>query len=524
MSGGLQRIAAVARLELLVQRREPLSILYVLVFGLLAAVFAAAGPVELVRNRGAVPRDAAWSLMLASTALTAFGQVITTMVAATVVLRDRADRVQDFVIASHLSSREYLTGKMVAALVVLCAIYTAIPFGLVIGAVVAGGAIGRALVASLLPFVVVVIPTMLAIGALQFAIGVLSGRLWVIVGQGLVLIWLWSAASDAVAAAQAESMFPVLLLDPFGSAPLLQATRMWTDAERASRAMPITPALLASRVVWLSIGAGAAVLAIVRGSRVRMPRAVIATHAHDLTANAVSGRPLAVAGAPHAWRGAAGTAVYVARWMLRDTGWRVLALLGALNVGVHVWFDVRQPAQVQSLALVALSSTVMHAQLFLILLATIYAGELVWREREERSAPSFDVAPISTTAMLVGRVAGGVLAQCVLVAMLGTAAAVTAIVGSGEALDLPLFVRGVGGLVLVPCIGVLLVSLAVHAVVQQKAAGHLLLIAGWVGAALVSTAGTSTAAGQKSAVIVSAAVAMSLAATRLCWRRGERAL
>ena len=139
MRGSVQRVAAVVRLELLTQRREPLTALYMLVFVLLAATFAAAGPVELVRDRGRVPRDAAWSLMLASTALTAFGQVITTMVAATVVLRDRADRVDEFLRATLLQPREYLTGKLLAALGLLCVIYTAIPVGLVCGAVIGGG-------------------------------------------------------------------------------------------------------------------------------------------------------------------------------------------------------------------------------------------------------------------------------------------------------------------------------------------------------------------------------------------------
>ena len=113
MSGSMERMRAVLRLELLTQRREPLTVLYVLVLGLLAAAFAAAGPVELVRNRGAVPRDAAWSMLLASTALTAFGQVITTMVAATVVLRDEQDRVAAQLFVTRLTRGEYLTGKFI---------------------------------------------------------------------------------------------------------------------------------------------------------------------------------------------------------------------------------------------------------------------------------------------------------------------------------------------------------------------------------------------------------------------------
>ncbi|HYW51464.1 MAG TPA: hypothetical protein VE861_12710, partial [Gemmatimonadaceae bacterium] len=252
-------VRAVVLLELRTQRREPLTVLYMLVLSLLAAAFAAAGPVELVRDRGAVPRDSAWSLMMASTALTAFGQVITTMVAATVVLRDRADRVSDLLAVTRMSRREYLAGKLLAALLMLVSIYPAIPLGLVAGAVVGGGGIIAAVAGALTPFVCVVLPTMLAIGALQFAAGVLSGRLWVIVGQGLVLIWLWTAVTDAVATPGTAT---IALFDPFASAPLLIATRAWTDFERASSTMPVSTLLVASRVLWLTIGAGAAGAAI----------------------------------------------------------------------------------------------------------------------------------------------------------------------------------------------------------------------------------------------------------------------
>jgi hypothetical protein len=118
-----------------------------------------------------------------------------------------------------------------------------------------------------------------------------------------------------------------------------------------------------------------------------------------------------------------------------------------------------------------------HARLFLILLATIYAGELVWREREERSAPFFDALPVAEGALIVGRIAGAVAAQCVLVA--GLVIAVTAGLvwqGAGVPFGLPALAASQ---LLLPFVAWMLISLAVHVVVQQKVAGHLLVIAGW---------------------------------------------
>lgn len=471
MSTRRARVRAVLLLELRVQRREPLTVLYMLVFALLAMAFAAAGPVELVRDRGAVPRDAAWSLMLASTAITAFGQVITTMVAATVVLRDRADRVADLLVATRLTEGEYRLAKLLAALVMLALIYTAIPFGLVTGAMLGGGSFVAAVRGSVPPFVAVVLPTMLAIGALQFAVGVLSGRLWVIVGQGLVLIWLWTASiTDASRGGGAV----VALLDPFGSAPLLVATREWSVAERSVRSMPLTLLLLASRAIWLGIGLLAAGVAMVRSENRRAGAGLAVRVAPGAQRSGRRELALVRAGTAHWWTGLTGTAVYVTRWMLRDAGWRVLALLGAVNVGVHALFAA-PAADVDRTAMRLLHE---HARLFLILLATIYAGELVWREREERSAPLFDALPVAEGAVIVGRIAGAVAAQCVLVA--GLVLAVTAgLVWQGAGMP-----RGLPALastqLLLPFVAWMLMSLAVHVVVQQKVAGHLLVIAGWV--------------------------------------------
>ncbi len=529
-----RRIAAVVRLEFLIHRREPLTVLYVLVFALLGAAFTASGPVDLVRDRGAVPRDAAWSIMLASTALTAFGQVITTMVAATIVLRDRTDRVTALIAITRLTEREYLVGKLTAALFILCLIYTAVPVGLLLGAVLAGGSVATALVALVPPFMLVVLPTMLSVGALQFGAGVLSGRLWVLVGLGLVLIWLWSAAAGAAGGA-GPGWVPVLS-DPFGSAPLLHATRDWSDADRASRVMPITAGLLANRAIWLGLGAVGASVAIGFGSRDAMHAGMASTRGVSVTApsrHAVAilrGAPAtapsrhAVAilrGAPATpMQGAVATARYVMRWMLRDAGWRVLAALGAVNVGVHVFLDVQGSATSEEVTRHTLAALTLHSQLFLILLATIYAGELVWREREERSDALFDAQPVSDVSLICGRLVGAMTAQLLLVVVLTTVAAIAAVLGAHRTPESLRLLHEGGTRLLIPFVSWMLISVAVHASVRQKVMGHLLLIAGWVGVVLLSgSANMGDASGSLPGWISGGVMASATGIVLTRWRR-----
>lgn len=520
VSKSLPRIAAVINLELRTQRREPLTVLYMLVLGFLAVAFSAAGPLELVRNRGAVPRDAAWSMLLAATALTAFGQVITTMVAATVVLRDDADRIRDQLNVTRLSRREYLLGKLFVALGMLCVIYASIPIGLAAGALLAGGSLTAALSASVPPFLFIVLPTMIAIGALQFAAGVLSGRLWFIVAQGLILIWIWSACVDA---AQSPSLGrAAALLDPFGSAAVLRATAAWTDAERATNTMPVTGLVVGGRVLWLLLGVAAACTAVLRPPRERIGGAASRGELDEVQ-TVQTHLPLLRSAPSNQWRGVTTTAMYVVRWMLRDAGWRVLAVLGAVNVGVHAAIDARSgtaspDVTATTAALLALH---VHARLFLILLATIYAGELVWREREDRSAPLFDALPVSDAALLVGRLLGVLTAQIALVAALALTAAICTIAATGEPVHIGTYVAGVAQTVMLPFAMWIVVALGVHVTVRQKVVGHLLCVAGWVVAVLTGLIDAVPAAGDRLGGWWLLSAAVALLATWLGWVRGD---
>ena len=522
VSKSLPRIAAVISLELRTQRREPLTVLYMLVLGFLAVAFSAAGPVELVRNRGAVPRDAAWSMLLAATALTAFGQVITTMVAATVVLRDDADRIRDLLNVTRLSRREYLLGKLFVALGMLCVIYTSIPVGLVIGALLAGGSLTAALNASLPPFLFVVLPTMIAIGALQFAAGVLSGRLWLIVAQGLVMIWIWSACVDA---AQSPSLGgAAALLDPFGSAAVLRATAAWTDAERATNTMPVTGLILGGRLLWLLLGAAASCAAVLRPARERVRTVASRGESAEMPTRQTH-MPLLRSASHNQWKGMTATAEYVARWMLRDAGWRVLAVLCAVNVGVHAAFDVRvgTPSHDITATTAALLALRVHSRVFLILLATIYAGELVWREREDRSAPLFDALPASDAALLVGRLLGVLAAQFALVAALALTAAVCTMAATNEPVYIGTYLAGVTQTVMLPFVAWMVVALGVHVAVQQKVVGHLLCITGWAVAVLTAQIDAAPAAGDTVGGWWLLSAAVALLAAWLGWSRGDTA-
>jgi ABC-2 type transport system permease protein len=229
---------------------------------------------------------------------------------------------------------------------------------------------------------------------------------------------------------------------------------------------------------------------------------------------------IARAGAARPGVAALATARYVSRWMLRDTGWRVLAALGATNVAVHAWLDARGAASAAEVTRRTLSALMTHSRLFLILLATIYAGEMVWREREERSAEQFDAQPSGDAALLLGRVSGVIAAQSLLVLILAAAAMLAGIIAGQRLPVVPQYLLAVLQHLALPFVLWMLVSLAVHAVVQQKLVGHLVLIAAWVVGVLFAD-GTDFPMRLPGSALALAGV-VSLTVAGLGWRRGDR--
>ncbi len=470
----LERIRAVVLCECRLQRREPLTALYALVLFSLAFGFMASSAVELVRGRGDVPKSSDWSVMLAFGGLTAFAQVITTMVVVTAVLRDEGVRIEGLMATTQLSPRERLAGQLVAAVIVLTCVYLAMPLGAWVGAI-SGGVDLVALMQRLLrAYVVLTLPSMLVVASVVGVTAALSRRPMASLAASLLLLGCWQLA---LSLAGSTRVAPIgVLLDPFGNVPVLVATAEWTDAARAVSGVPIAGGVLRNRAVWIVMSA---VMLAVGFAYARAPLAVVFPSATGGT-RARSSRIASV------WR-------FTASWISRDGAWRAVTALAVANALINA--TVRWSHAAPSVASLAefLDLVREHARIFLILLATVYAGEIVWRDRDVRVNELVDSSPITTAALAWSRlaglasvqwraasllVAGALLAYVLLVRTLSLDALLVWAVWAGVQMAAPFLQWGV-------------LSVAVHVLVRHKVAAHLLLITGWVVAVVLNQHGAS---------------------------------
>jgi ABC-2 type transport system permease protein len=517
--GWWQRLRAVAGLELAVQRREPATVLYALVFGLLTFAFVSSGAVELVRDRGPLPKLSALAITLAITGLTAFGQVITTMVAASAVLRDSAWRTESLLGTTRLEGDAWLAGRWLATLVVLLTVSTAMLGGVLVGAaawwvprdmpwLTVAGRAARA-------WLGLTAPTVMAVGTLLVVAASRTRRLLGVLGAALALLFLWQAAEAAARRVPAASPagWAAALLDPFGSVAVQQVVVTWSDAQRAGEAVPLAGRVAAGRLLWLGAAFG---LLLLEARRVRRVGLLAPARAPDAGAEigdtdppaygaTPSGSPARPAAASHplvpgpiTHRGVApplathaafrAIASFAFTWTWRERGWRIIGALGVLNVFAQA---LALSGEVDAVALLAVVRE--HARLFLILLATIYAGEVLWRDHDERVVELVASAPVRPATLVAGRLLGLLPAQAALTFGVLLAGVLGALVrGHGVAAAMPAVALGGLFWLLLPFVQWLWLSLAVHVLVRDKIVAHLLLITTWVAAVTLDGVGVTS--------------------------------
>jgi ABC-2 type transport system permease protein len=476
---------AVYRLELLIQRREPATLLYTLVFLLLTFGFVSSGTVELVRDRGALPKLSPLAITLAMGGLTAFGQVITTMITASAMLRDTAWRTDHLLATTPLSYRAWVLGRWAAATTIMLLVYGGLVVGVLLGAsapwVVRDVPWTSVLLRALWPWLTITVPTTVAVGALLTAAAVRTRSLLGVLGTALVLLFLWQGC-EALARTPTTPRWTALA-DPFGTVSVQRVTSGWSPAMRATELVPVIGLVGASRLVWLGVAAVAIVGLLWSPGAVAPSRR---TRTGDSGMRALA----AVYRAPAGDSAMRAVAVFTQRWSWRERGWRVIALLGVLNVFAHALGGDAPALGIDATHVVALVHD--HARLFLILLATIYAGELLWRDQDQRVVELVESTPVRTSTLVGGRLLGLIASQTVLVLALLTAVVVGVRLRHGAVA--PLGAVAIGGAlwVLLPFVQWLVLSLAVHVAVRHKVIAHLMLIAGWVAAVALDANGVTS--------------------------------
>lgn len=404
-------------------------------------------------------------------------------------IRDVAAGMDPLLYTTRLRKAEYLGGRFLAALAVNAIVVLAIPLGFWVATVtpfVEAEAIGaNRFAAYLQPLLLFLLPNLVLVGAILFTIGSAARRtVPVYLGAAAVFIGYMNVADDWY---RIESPMLSALADPLGINALMAMTRYWTPSELNTRLIGFPAMLVWNRVLWIAVAAG--VLAVLHrrfrfaqadggGRRRKISRAVIDT--------------------PLEWHGpmdvpqAAGVfglrtrvrqTLAVARQSLAEVmsgrAFQV-AFVGAIGL-IQFWgwnaadtaFDTPTWPVTHLVLATALSQ---RSVVIPWLVIAVYAGELVWKDREVGAAEIADAAPVPTGIALLGRFLA-------LVAIIVTFRAAFLLGGvllqtlqGYHNFELGLYVRVLFGLNLATDVLLAALAMTVHVLVNQKYVGQIVVL------------------------------------------------
>ena len=471
--------------------RETSTYVYLAVlFGLgclsmMAAGHALHGAAFNMGTGGDVRINSPFGIFMMLTVLSYFGLLLIAGVAGKAAVRDVEHNIAAFFYTAPIGKASYLGSRFIAAMLLLTLVFAAIGAGMAIGTRLPG--IDRSLIGPnyfawyLAPYVVVVIPNLIVMGSLFFAIGSLSRKMMPVYTAATLLLCGYMAAGSL--ASKIENKLVSSLIDPFGLFAAGNIMQYWTVSERNARVLGFEGYLLWNRLLWLGI---AALFIAFTCWRFRFQHAGTAGSSRrhrGRTAAQPTGLPaqmeevVRVQPMPLAHLAIVQIAVRSFLEIVRTVTFLViiLAAIGITAIAVsqsgNIFGTPTYPVTYQVVELVRGTFA-----LFLVLIITFYSGELVWRERGSGMHEMTDTLPVPDWVPLLGKFIGLCMAVASVFVLLMISGMSIQLSKGYTRLEPMLYVREYFGVDLIEYCLLCALAFTVQVVVNHKYLGHLVML------------------------------------------------
>jgi ABC-2 type transport system permease protein len=418
-----------------------------------------------------------------------FGIVVTAGLFADAAIRDRTAGMDALLFTTRVRPAEYLFGRFLAALAINSMLVVASPIGIAVATMMPylpRDAFGpNYLAAYLQPLLLFLLPNLVLVGAILFTIAALTrqvipvylGAIAIFIGY-LVAASFWSGITNPMLSA---------LADPLGINAFKAMTAYWTASERNARLIGFPSMLLWNRLLWLTIAA--ALLAVLQRTFRFTPRKERGRASESVDAPGVGERQERYAGTVPRISGVFGPRTRMRQTLAVTRQSLAAAMSGAAfpvaflaamglvvlwgwNVGAVYIETVTWPVT-HLVAGVVLSE---RAIVIPWLVIALFAGELVWKDRDTGAAQIADAAPVRTGVVLLGRF----LALVALIALFQLAFMIGGILlqvlQGYYVFELGLYLRILFGWNLVEYVLLAAFAMTVHVLVNHKYVGHVVVL------------------------------------------------
>jgi ABC-2 type transport system permease protein len=399
----------IAAFEFRYQTRQPIFWVGVILFALLSFGLVAAPDMIQIGSTDNVHKNAAFVICQSTLIFSIAWMFITAAIVANVIVRDDDTGFGSIVRSTPIRKGDYLYGRFAGAFAASALASLSIPVGLLLGSLapwVDPDTLGPLVLAHYAyAWLVLGLPVVFLSSAMFFTLTTLTRSLtWTYVGViSLVILRFLSSLVLGKPGLEHVAAFA----DPFGSSAFGAATRYWTASERNVLLPSLQGDLLWSHLVWAALGVAFLVLAYLLfnfqsselsgRSRKAAKLAALAAPIGDVSGIGAIRLAKPVFNGATTWAQLMARAKLDANQVFGSPAYFVLLGIAALASLLNLWFATNlsdyggQVYPVTRLMVRALNGAFTAVTQ---VIALYYAGELVWREREKRTAEIIDAAPV----------------------------------------------------------------------------------------------------------------------------------
>jgi ABC-2 type transport system permease protein len=402
-----------------------------------------------------------------------------------------------FFFSMPIRKLDYVFGRFVGACATLVIVFSSILLGAWLGTYLPGiepDRLGPAVLWHYLqPFLLLLLPNLFIFGAIFFVLAALTRRMLPVYVASVVMLVGYIIAPSLARDLDYKTL--AALIDPFGTTAVLRMTEYWTISERSSRMIPFEGVYLLNRAIWCGFAAVVLMLGCWRFHFVGSVDSRAARASEGEAPLLLSHSAVDTAQAPDFVQRSLLWLLVKATWLnlresVKDVYFIVIALAAALalfavtlNLGA-VYGTATYPVTYQMLDAIRNSQA-----LFMLIVTTFYAGELVWREREARMAHMLDAMPVPSWLPLLSKLFALICLQALLLALAMLWAVLIQAFRGYFNIEPGLYLHTLFGIMLPHFALAAVLAIAVQVLVNQKYLAYFVMILYYVARASFNTLG-----------------------------------
>jgi ABC-2 type transport system permease protein len=430
-----------------------------------------------------------------------FGIIVIAAIFGTSILRDFQRDTYQILFTQPISKFAYLGGRWAGSFVATVFAFSGTLFGTYLGTFAPWADHARigpnTLSAYLQPFFSILVVQIFFLGSMFFMVSALSRKIFVVYLQGVALFMIYLISFTVFFATRSLERFWSGIFDPIGVILTDDITRYWTVVEKNTQLITWSPALsrgifLYNRLLWMGVGVAAlfAVWALFpmsvealtarsqsrRAAKAKEQELDEAAPVRSLFAISLP-RPRQIFGRSTEFAQYLSLTRLRLRNILKDViFWAIVALLIAFGINNGQFAGRVADRDVWPVTYLMVQAVEGSALLFLYIVATLYAAELLWRERDTNFSGIHDALPMRESTDWLSRLTTIIVIELILltVAML-VGIAMQTIAGYYH-YEILQYIKELYVITFPQVLAFVLLAMFVQTVVSNKFVGHTILI------------------------------------------------